>query len=109
MSRRSNCSSRGNGPEVFSGVSEHVPSASNAAAVSGDCADAATVVTASEAAVEEAVAALVLGAADVAGVADVAAVEEADGDEFEQAAPARPSTAIPPIRRKVRRSARAPP
>jgi len=65
------------------------------------------VVTASDTAVDDAVTAVVLAAAGVAGVPDVAAVEVAEDDEFEHAAPARPSTAIPPIRRKVRRSARA--
>jgi len=98
-----------------------VPRVSNAAAVNGDCADAATVVTASETAGDDAVADAV--ASDVAAVAAVAVVpaaadvaagagvvdadEDVDGDEFEQAAPARPSTARPPTRRNVRRSARS--
>jgi len=94
-----------------------VPRVSNAAAVNGDCADAATVVTASETAVDAAVVADGADVADVAEVADVAddaavsdtgevdASDDADGDELEHAAPARPSTAIPPMRKKVRRSA----
>src|SRR4051794_25688739 len=114
MSRRSNCWSSGKGPGVFSGVSEHVPSASNAAAVNGDCADDATVVTAADAAGDDAVASAVV--AEPADDADVASAvcaagtdpaEDADGDELEHAAPARPSTATPPMRRKVRRSAMA--
>src|SRR3954469_8996040 len=119
MSRRSNCWSSGKGPGVFSGVSEHVPSASNAAAVKGDCADDATVVTAATARVDGAAAAAVVAEPaddadvdDVDGAPAVSAVgtdpaEDADGDELEHAAPARPSTATPPMRRNVRRFAMA--
>jgi hypothetical protein len=93
-----------------------VPSVSNAAAVNGDCADAATVVTASDTAGDDAVGAEVAEVAAVADVADdaaasvagvVEAVDDADGDELEHAAPARPSTASPPKRKNARRSARS--
>jgi len=93
-----------------------VPRVSKAAAVNGDCADAATVVTASDTAVDDAVVAAVAEVAAVADVADdaaasvagvVAATDDADGDELEHAAPARPSTANPPRRKNARRSARS--
>jgi len=110
----------------MSGISEQVPRPSNASGVSADSVVPPVVVaalvlsTTDDAASVEAVLPAPPAGPDVAAVergaesAEPAAVDcDGDGDEDEddldvpvQAAPARPSTVPPPMRRKARRSER---
>jgi hypothetical protein len=102
----------------LSGISEHVPSPSNAAAVNGVWADAAPAV--STVLFSAAVVSAAVESGDEDGdveAGDVGAADDGEGDagaddaddvvpESVHAAPAMPSTAMPPIRKKARRSGR---